>query len=188
MSRVPDSSWFDPVLGAMLHTGQAAVDETARFPGVAERFWAKVDVRSPDECWLWTAARTRNGYGYFLVNGKQTTASRVAYELTHGPLSRSEMVDHRVACPKHCVNPNHLRAVTRSQNGQNRAGADNDSRTGVRGVTWDRKRGQWQVQARSGGRNYHGGRFDRLEDAQRAAVALRLALFTHNDMDRGNRA
>lgn len=29
-----------------------------------ERFWTKVDVRGPDECWPWLAAIT-DGYGRF---------------------------------------------------------------------------------------------------------------------------
>lgn len=31
---------------------------------VAERFWSKVD--KTDDCWLWTAATNRRGYGQFL--------------------------------------------------------------------------------------------------------------------------
>lgn len=34
------------------------------------------------------------------------------------------------------------------------------------------------------GRTYHGGYFHDLADAERAAIALRNSLFTHNDTDR----
>ena len=34
-------------------------------------------------------------------------------------------------------------------------------------------------------KHHHGGRFDSLEDAERAAIALRNRLFTNNLVDRG---
>jgi len=151
---------------------------------VEERFWAKVDVRGPDECWLWTAYLSFNGYGQFWFNGTNTTAHRVGYQLVHGPLEPHMEVDHRVSCPKHCVNPAHLRATTTKQNQENQAGSHRDSQSGIRGVSWEPDRGVWRVAAHHDGVSHFGGRFPRLEDAERAAIALRLELFTHNDLDR----
>jgi hypothetical protein len=36
---------------------------TINRPTFEERFWAKVDRRGPDECWLWTATTNEHGYG-----------------------------------------------------------------------------------------------------------------------------
>lgn len=48
-----------------------------------ERFWEKVDVRAPDECWEWQAGKQK-GYGAFGLNGKMVRAHRVAYRIEHG--------------------------------------------------------------------------------------------------------
>jgi DNA-binding transcriptional regulator YiaG len=56
-----------------------------------DRFWALVQRRSPDECWLWTGAQ-RKGYGSFKLSAgdldtekrRDVYAHRVAFYLTHG--------------------------------------------------------------------------------------------------------
>lgn len=50
---------------------------------VAERFWAKVDI-GPD-CWLWTGAQTRGGYGNFWDGERWQRAHRMAWEMLRGP-------------------------------------------------------------------------------------------------------
>lgn len=56
-------------------------------------------------CFLWTKGTTREGYG----------KHRIAFEKVYGPVPKGMDLDHicRVKC---CVNPDHLRIVTRSQN------------------------------------------------------------------------
>jgi len=39
---------------------------------INERFWDKVDIGEPDECWNWKAAIESSGYGSFGV-GRITT-------------------------------------------------------------------------------------------------------------------
>lgn len=76
------------------------------------RFWSKVSIGAPDECWLWQAYKTPAGYGQF---GRNTPAHRVAYELCVGPIPEGLDIDH--LCRTHdCQNPRHLEAVTRREN------------------------------------------------------------------------
>ena len=75
------------------------------------RFWEKVDVRSPDECWPWLGAKKGNHeYGILSVpnnNRKQVYAHRVSAMIHFGMFSIKAMVCHHCDTPA-CVNPNHL--------------------------------------------------------------------------------
>lgn len=87
----------------------------------ADRFWAMVDRRGPDECWEWTGARQPNHYGTFgLTRTKCVRAHRFAYELCVGPIPEGLVIDHLCSNPS-CVNPMHLEAVTTQENRQRSA-------------------------------------------------------------------
>ncbi len=82
---------------------------------VKARFWAKVDARSPDECWPWRSTHTEKGYARISWQRKNYFAHRLAYELTHGPISADMVIDH-ICRNRGCVNPAHLEPVTIKQN------------------------------------------------------------------------
>lgn len=80
-----------------------------------QRFWAK--VQKTDTCWLWTASiNAGTGYGQFAVrHGQMMDAHRFSYLLAHGKIPPGADV-HHTCHVRHCVNPGHLQAVTRSEN------------------------------------------------------------------------
>lgn len=153
-----------------------------------ERFWAKVDKNSgPDGCWLWTA-HCKDGYGRFRRAGAASPvqAHRFAYELAHGPIPPGLQIDHRYTCPKNCVNPAHLRPATRKQQSENLAGAHKNSRSGIRGVSWDARDRKWRTAVVHNRVQYSAGYFTEKSQAEQAVINLRNRLFTHNDIDRND--
>lgn len=93
---------------------------------LSDRFWVKVNVGAPDECWRWLAYINRHGYGRFRHKGAQTNAQRVAYELKVGPVPQGMHVLHRCDNPA-CCNPAHLFLGTNSDNAADRHSKGRDA-------------------------------------------------------------
>ena len=75
-------------------------------------------MQDPDsDCVLWTSAIIENGYGVIRIAGKYLYAHRMAYGLVHGSIHDGLVIDH-TCFVKHCVNPDHLEAVTQGENVQ----------------------------------------------------------------------
>lgn len=147
-----------------------------------DRFWAGVDRRLDDECWPWLAGRNKGGYGKFRGLGEQY-AHRYSFAAFVRTLEPGEEIDH-LCHNRGCVNPNHLRAASHAQNGQNLKGATLRSKSGVRGVYFDRSRGKWLAQVRLQGKVVWTKRFPSLAEAESAAIEARLKHHTHNEVDR----
>lgn len=149
---------------------------------IEDRFWAKVE--KTETCWLWTACKFSNGYGQFQrVDGGTKVAHRIAYELLVGDIPEGLVLDH-VCHVRTCVNPAHLRPVTNKQNVENASGLMVTNKSGFAGVHWNEWRGKWMGAVKHDRKHYFVGYFDRAEEAHAAALAKRLELFTHNDLDR----
>lgn len=144
-------------------------------------FWAKVDKSG--KCWVWTGSKERRGYGYFNLHGKIKKAHRLSYEWANGPIPPGIQIDH-ICFNKACVNPAHLRPVTNKQNNEHRTGAQANSKSGIRGVTWHSRVKKWQAYVVHNKKQIHLGYFATTEEAAAAATAKRNELFTHNDLDR----
>lgn len=98
------------------------------------RFWSKVDVRGPDECWMWVASKDGGGYGWFAGcgSGRGHSAHRVSWALANGPIPVGS--GYHGTCVLHrcdvrlCVNPAHLFLGTAADNMTDKAAKGRASR------------------------------------------------------------
>lgn len=85
-----------------------------------EKFWSRVAIGTPEECWEWQGTTTSTGYGSVSWSGAICQAHRVAFFLTYGgiPLQTGFRLSGRARRYKHfvlhrcdnrkCCNPGHL--------------------------------------------------------------------------------
>lgn len=78
-----------------------------------ERFFFQVN--KTDTCWLWTGTLNPKGYANFSAGGTTVIAHRWAFERFVGPIPDGLHIDH-LCRVRRCVNPDHLEAVTLTEN------------------------------------------------------------------------
>lgn len=86
----------------------AGVDELERIELLKAsegRYWSHVDRTG--ECWLWTAGRSKGGYGVFHAQKMSFNAHRVGYLLQFGVWPGAADVCHRCDTPA-CQRGDHL--------------------------------------------------------------------------------
>lgn len=167
------------------HNGDPLSGGRERVSGatLSERLAAGVDKSGgPDACWPWTGSSNGKGYGQTWDGDldRMVYTHRLAYELANGPIPDGLYVDH-MCHSRRCCNPGHLRVATPGQNMQNRAGANRDSTLGIRGVipSW----GKYQAQYILDGQTYIVGRYDTVDEAERAVRAARRIAMPYSQQD-----
>lgn len=82
----------------------------------AEQFFSKFVADAQTGCWLWTANKSKSGYGQFRkTTGINMRAHRYSYEFFRGKIPEGLVIDH-LCMVKNCVNPCHLEVVTIKEN------------------------------------------------------------------------
>ncbi len=116
-------------IASVLSRSIPSISYRASFLGISSineisRFWNKVNKHSnifgennkyPTECWLWIGSLNQDGYARFWFNGKIIMGHRYIYEITFGAIPTNLTIDH-LCRMRHCINPDHLEAVTHKEN------------------------------------------------------------------------
>ena len=86
---------------------------------IIKRFWQKVDKKSQDECWNWTACTRGKNRPSIIQDNRHLLASRVSWTIHNGPVPAGGLILH--TCDSElCVNPHHLYLGDYSDNNQDR--------------------------------------------------------------------
>lgn len=91
---------------------------------LTDRFWRKVDKNGPvpshvqhlGQCWIWTGAPVRRGYGSISVDGRRVPASHAAWFVATGSWPTLWVCHKCDGGPIKCVRPDHLFLGTRADN------------------------------------------------------------------------
>lgn len=75
------------------------------------KFWSKVEIKGPNDCWIWHGRTGHKKYGRF----NHTSAHRTAYLLLVGDVPDGLLMLHNCDTPL-CCNPKHLRPGTHQDN------------------------------------------------------------------------
>lgn len=116
------------------------------------------------------------------ARGKERPKVVYLYRLILGA-GKGQEVDHINHDPLDNRRSN-LRLTTHAENLQNRAGAQRNSTTGVRGVVYLPKLGVYRAGLKLNGKFRHLGHFKTIEAAEMAAITGRKTLFTHSSESR----
>lgn len=90
---------------------------------VLDRFWPNVNKNAPPpvrvpslgNCWLWSAGRFNNGYGFLSLRGQPTGTHRISWEIHNGPIPEGLCVLHHCDV-RACVRPDHLFVGSKKDN------------------------------------------------------------------------
>lgn len=95
---------------------------TANSKSTKDYLRARVDVDPVSGCWEWAQRLCKRGYPLTDRGKRQSYAHRLAFKEFIGPIPAGMTVDHVCFNPP-CINPDHLRLLTHSDNSRNQRSA-----------------------------------------------------------------
>lgn len=87
-------------------------------PEAAKKLLGRVE-KMDSGCWIWTGCTDAKGYGRIRYAGKMYWVHRFSHALFFGEVPEGWHVHHKCHT-KDCVNPDHLEAITESENSKER--------------------------------------------------------------------
>lgn len=111
------------------------------------------------------------GYVQISVDGTRQYAHRLAWLYVKGT-HPSKLIDH-VNGNKSDNRIDNLREASSSENLQNAKEPHRDSRSGLRGVAWDRCRGKWLSRVQVNKKSHHVGYFSTAAEAHNAYLVAK---------------
>lgn len=88
-------------------------------PKTIKKFWSRVNIKGPDECWPWIGPGVYDNHGQpaavTSLGSVSAKIARWAYALTKGGLQPGFVVMHECDNPL-CCNPDHLIQATQGEN------------------------------------------------------------------------
>ena len=133
-------------------------------------------VRTEGDCLIWTGSVNQWGYGRTKTqNGGLRVVHHLAWERANGPIPDGMELDH-VCFNRACINTDHLRPATKSENARHRQGAQPNSKSGVRNVHATPS-GRWRVRLKVEGKHLLFGSYDTIEEAEQVAIRARREVF-----------
>lgn len=140
-----------------------------RQPGVMARFQRNIKLEG--DCWIWQGQLNNKGYGCISENGKRQYVHRWSYEHYVGPVPAGMMVDNMCHTPA-CVNHDHLRLATPSENTRNQRPELVRAVSGFKHVRQTSNASTYFVSLHADGKTYVERGFRTIEDAHTAAKRL----------------
>jgi hypothetical protein len=104
------------------HKEAIRAGQRRRYGTLWERFFRTVTKDGPEfqdkgRCWMWHGVVEKSGYGRLMVDGRMQLAHRIVMTL-HGNQPPQHLVVDHMCQRRLCVNPAHLRIVTRFVSGR----------------------------------------------------------------------
>ncbi len=100
------------------------------------RYWELVEVKGPDECWLWLGSKDKDGYGQ--THSLWRRAHRAAWILNRGAIPKGLGVLHTCDTPA-CCNPAHLFLGTSVDNNADRHRKGRTAKVKYGDAHWSRR-------------------------------------------------
>lgn len=89
--------------------------KSAKGNTIEEKLYSRIEISLENKCWNYIGSVDKDGYGMFRLYDKTYRTHRLSYLLFKGEIPQNYVIDH-ICSNRKCCNPDHLEAVTNSEN------------------------------------------------------------------------